>query len=146
DFSIEDPDHDEADLLLAVASSDPSLLPASGIALAGSGQARRIRITPAADAFGDVLVTVSAEDPDGAVGSAQFAVTVENVNDAPGFTSGGDVEVDEDAATVLLGWAGDIDPGPFEDAQALAFEVIGNSNPGLFSVAPTVTADGTLSF
>jgi Tol biopolymer transport system component len=146
-FTVDDADHDEDDLLFTVASSNPALVPTSGIALAGSGQNRRLRVTPAANAFGDVVITVRAEDPDGAIGVASLELTVENVNDAPSFVASGSVVVDEDEVTSLAGWASAISAGPFEADQQLTFEIIDNSNPALFEApGPTVSSNGTLGF
>jgi uncharacterized repeat protein (TIGR01451 family) len=92
------------------------------------------------------VITVRAEDPEGAIGEASFDVTVVNVNDAPSFVGGGNVSVDEDQATSLPGWATALGAGPFEDLQQLTFEVIGNSNPDLFAAAPTVDPTGALAF
>jgi uncharacterized repeat protein (TIGR01451 family) len=146
DFTVDDPDHDESELLFAVSSSDPALVPTGGIALAGSGSNRRVRVTPTSDAFGEVIITVSAEDPDGGIGQATFPVSITNINDAPVFTAGAAVVSDEDVDTLLAGWATAIDAGPFEAAQALAFEVVGNTNPALFESGPAIAANGTLSY
>jgi hypothetical protein len=45
------------------------------------------------------------------------------------------------------GWATGISAGPPDEAgQTLAFEVTGNSNPGIFATAPAIAADGTLTW
>src|SRR5690606_38653625 len=78
-----------------------------------------------------------------------FTVTITPVNDAPSFTSGGDVAVSEDAgAQTVPGWAGAITEGPAdENMQTLTFVVVSNTNPGLFSAPPVVdAANGNLTF
>ena len=146
DFTVDDPDHDENDLLLTVASSDPAIVPTSGIALAGSGANRRIRVTPAPDRFGVVEITVAGEDLDGATGSSTFQLTITNVNDAPSFTAGANASSNEDVAATVPGWASAISAGPFEALQGLTFEITGNTNPGLFQAGPAVAPNGTLSY
>jgi uncharacterized repeat protein (TIGR01451 family) len=146
DFTVDDPDHDENDLLLSVSSSDPAVVPTAGIALAGSGANRRIRVTPAPDRFGAVTITVSGEDPDGAIGGASFEVEIANINDAPVFTVGPDTASDEDEAVTRNGWATGVGAGPFESMQQVSFEITGNSNPALFASGPAVSADGTLTY
>lgn len=52
--------------------------------------------------------------------------------------------VNEDSgAQTVAGWATSISAGPpDEHAQSLSFEVMSNSNPALFAVAPAITANG----
>ena len=70
------------------------------------------------------------------------------VNDAPSFTKGADQTVLEDAgAQSVTGWATSISAGPAnESGQAVSFLVTGNTNPSLFSVAPAVASNGTLTY
>ena len=74
-------------------------------------------------------------------------ISVNAVNDAPSFTSGGDVTVAEDSGSYSAAWASGISAGPSDESgQTLTFMVTGNSNPGLFSSAPSIASNGTLSF
>ena len=77
-----------------------------------------------------------------------FVITITPVNDAPTFTRGSSPTVNEDSgARTITGWATAILPGGTgETGQVLTFVVTGNSNPGLFAVAPAVSAAGTLTF
>ena len=74
-------------------------------------------------------------------------VTVNPVNDAPSFTKGSDqVVLDNAGAVSVPGWATGISAGPpDESTQGLTFTLTNNDN-GLFSVQPTVSASGTLTF
>jgi len=144
-FTLADEDHALDGVLLSVAVSGGAV-PPQGIALSGSGANRGLRLTPLPDASGQFTVTLRAEDPDGAVGTAQFALAIADINDAPVFTPGGDVTVTEDSGAHDAPWAGGIDPGPFESGQSLQFEILSLSDPSLFAVAPQVSADGRLSF
>jgi hypothetical protein len=81
------------------------------------------------------------------VGQVRIPITA--VNDPPSFTKGADPTVNEDAGPQMItGWATNISPGPADEAgQTLWFVISGNTNPGLFAVAPAVDANnGALTF
>jgi len=110
--------------------------------------------TPAANANGVATITLTLSDNGGVANggvntsAAQtFTITVNAVNDAPTFTKGADQTVLEDAgAQTVAGWATALNDGDPELAQTLTFNVTGNSNAALFSVAPAVAANGTLTY
>lgn len=85
---------------------------------------------------------IEVEDNFGSVASS-----VEVVNVAPSFVGGGNVSVAEDAgAQSVAAWATAISAGPASEAGQLVNFVVSNNSPALFSVQPTISADGTLSF
>ena len=45
----------------------PTIIPAAGIVLGGSGANRTLQITPAPEVFGNAMITIRAADPDGLV-------------------------------------------------------------------------------
>ncbi len=111
--------------------------------------------TPAADANGsstfEVRVRDSGGTADGGIDTSPaqtITITVNAINDAPSFVRGSDVVVAEDAgAQTLSPWATAISAGPSDESgQALAFSVTGNTNPGIFSAGPAVSASGILTF
>ena len=111
--------------------------------------------TPAPNAFGTAIVTVSAQDNGGTANGGDdtsdgqtFTITINAVNDAPSFTNGADQSVAEDAgAQTVPTWATAIIAGPAnESAQVLTFVITDNSNPSLFSAGPAVAANGTLTY
>jgi uncharacterized repeat protein (TIGR01451 family) len=119
-------------------------LPQYGAAAEVAGM---VRYTPAADFFGTDVFTYTISDGE-LTDTATVTVTVIPVNDAPSFTGGGDVTVDEDCGPQnIVAWASDISAGPTnESGQALTFYVSPNDNP-LFSVQPTISAiTGNLTF
>jgi CSLREA domain-containing protein len=77
-----------------------------------------------------------------------YNVVVGGVNQAPSFTSGGDVtmvEADHDQPFSVR-WATNLSPGgPADTGQTLTFHV-SNDNNALFTVQPAITADGVLFF
>ncbi|HLX34599.1 MAG TPA: Ig-like domain-containing protein [Candidatus Limnocylindrales bacterium] len=104
--------------------------------------------TPNADFSGSDSFTYTTND--GSVDSlaATVSITVNFVNDAPSFSKGADQTINEDAgAQSVPGWATSISPGPSnESSQTVHFNITNVGTPGLFSVAPAVAADGTLSY
>src|SRR5690606_1775917 len=99
----------------------------------GTNTTRTVRIT--------VTDGVSSGTP------VTFTVNIVPVNDAPSFTKGTDVTVNEDAAAQTFnGWATNISKGPAdESSQTLTFNVA-NDNDILFSAPPSIDATGSLTF
>jgi len=114
-----------------------------------------LTFTPADDVSGTADITITLSD-DGTTAnggvdtsaSETFTITVASVNDAPSFTKGADVNLSEGAgAQSITGWATNIDKGAEdESSQNLTFNITNNTNAALFSVAPTISASGTLAF
>jgi hypothetical protein len=78
--------------------------------------------------------------------TATVTVTVTCVNDAPSFTTGGDVSAAEDTP-YNAAWATGLSVGPANEAgQTLNFVIDTNTNPTLFSSGPTILPDGTLQY
>lgn len=109
---------------------------------------------PALNANGSAVVTIQVQDTGGTTNggvdtsaSQTFNITVNAKNDAPGFTKGADQNINEDpGAQTITGWATSINNGgPDEAGQILTFET-SNDNNALFSVQPTVSANGTLTY
>jgi VCBS repeat-containing protein len=81
---------------------------------------------------------------------ATVTINVTPVNDVPSFTKGPDQTVNEDAgAQTVVNWATALARGPVtatdEAGQLLNF-IASNNNNGLFSVQPTISATGTLTY
>lgn len=110
--------------------------------------------TPAADANGVALVTVTAHDDGGTPAGgtdtsapSTFALTVDPVNDAPEFAAGANQTKLEDAgAQTVSGWATAVSPGPANEAsQSVTFTATAD-DPSLFAVQPAVAPDGKLTY
>ncbi len=127
-----------------VSNSNPSLF-ASGPTISASGV---LAFTPAANAFGSATLVLNLQDNGGGSDTSAnytFTITVSPVNDAPSFTSGGDVTVNEDSGLYAAAWATAISPGPNESGQLVNF-VVTNNNNGLFAVQPSISPTGVLTF
>ena len=141
----------ESQTLTFVVSNDNNALFAAQPSIDASGV---LTFTPAADANGSATVTVYLMDDGGTANggddtsaTATFTITVNSVNDAPSFTSGGDVTVNEDSGAYSAAWATGISAGPAnESGQTLTFNLTGNSNPSLFASGPSIDSAGVLSF
>lgn len=108
--------------------------------------------TLAPNAFGTATVTVVLRDNGGTANGGvdvstpqTFTINVTPVNDAPTFTKGANITIAEDAPAQTVNWATGISAGPNETGQSLSF-LIDNNNPSLFSVAPSLTSGGVLTF
>ena len=117
--------------------------------------AGQLSYTLAPDAFGFADITVVIKDNGGTANGGidtsapqTFRINVAPLNDAPSFVKGADENVSEDAGVrTVPSWATSILAGPAnESSQVVTFQVTGNTNPGLFEVAPTISANGTLSY
>ena len=114
------------------------------------GADRRITYKPNAGANGIDTFTYAVMDRDGALSDpATVTVLIAPVNDAPTFSHAGDpaAVLEDSGLRVVAGWATAMSAGPPDEAgQTVAFSVVSNSNPGLFAVAPAVSATGDLFY
>ena len=81
-FTIGDVDNDVSTLVLSATSSDPSVVPLSGIVFGGSGANRTVTITPAANQSGKSTIVVTVSDGN-LTASDSFVVTVSAVVQPP---------------------------------------------------------------
>ena len=132
-------------------NTNPGLF-AAGPAVSAAGG---LTYTPAANANGVATISVAIVDDGGTANSGvdtsaaqSFTITVGAVNDAPSFTKGADESLFEDSSSQSLpGWATAISAGPADESgQTLSFNITGNTNPGLFSAGPAVSATGALAY
>jgi CSLREA domain-containing protein len=131
-------------------SSNAAVVPnnSANLTVTGTGSVRTLTINPAADQFGTSTITLTVNGPNSQSMTDTFVLTVNPVNDAPSFTKGADQTVSNDAGTQTVNsWATNVSPGPAnESSQAVNFLVTANTNPGLFTVAPSISPTGTLTY
>jgi len=103
--------------------------------------------TPTANFNGTATFSFRVHDESSSSDAAILTVNVAAVNDAPSFTPGSNVIVNEDSGAYSgTGWATAIVAGPTnEQTQTLAFVPVADV-PALFSVQPTLTSAGYLTF
>ncbi len=139
-------------LSFAAVSSDPSIVPNPTIT--GSGTARVLHFTPAANANGTVTITLTATDDggtaDGGVDATVkvFSITVTPVNDRPDYDAIADQSVSEDPGPTAVSITG-VGPGGGADeaGQSVGFAAV-SGNPAVVP-DPVVTGSGatrTLTF
>ncbi|RLC20822.1 MAG: hypothetical protein DRI57_03895, partial [Deltaproteobacteria bacterium] len=137
--------------LIFEVSLDSEALFSQGPAIDALGN---LTFTPETDANGSAEITVTLKDDGGTENNGAnasppqtFIITVNAVNDAPGFIKGPDVIVNEDAdIQILTDWATEIFTGPADESgQSINFE-ISTDNETLFSQGPAIDALGSLSF
>lgn len=124
--TVTDVDSPAGSLGLTASSGDTSIVDAPGVAVAGAGGAFTVTLAPLPDAFGDVVVTLTATDG-AATSTSTFTLTVTNVNDAPTITALADLSTPEDTATAPLAFTvGDVD-SPIADLTV----TVSSDNPTL---------------
>ncbi len=131
-FTVGDVETAAASLTLSRTSSNTTLLPLSGIVFGGSGAARTVTLTPAANQFGETTVTLTVSDGS-ANASTAFRLTVTAVNDAPTLAAIGDQSTDEDTP-----WPVSITVGDVDDDLAVLRLTATSSNPAVIPVAGIV--------
>jgi VCBS repeat-containing protein len=144
-------DENTQNLTFNVSSNTNAALFSAGPAVDASGV---LSYTPADDAFGSATITLELMDDGGTANggvdtsaAATFNITIDAVNDAPSFANIGDQTVLEDSGVQSIVWANSINAGPGnESAQVLTFNLSANTNPGLFSVQPSIDSSGTLTY
>lgn len=108
-FTLADSQTATGALTLARSTSDPFVVPLSGITFGGSGSSRTVIINPAANASGSAIVTVTVTDAGGLSASRSFTVTVNPVNDPPTIQAIGNQIINQDTAHVVTLNVSDID-------------------------------------
>ena len=133
-------------------TGDPSnLFPVENIVLGGSGANRTLTLTPAPNANGTATITVQVSDgqTEHHTTSRTFTLTVTPLNDAPTFTLAENITRFPGSGYTQAGFVSAISPGPADESesgQTVTLSLTGNTDPGLFTVPPTLAADGSLSF
>ena len=135
-FNIGDTETPASSLVVAASSSNPTLVPANGIALAGSAASRTITVTPAANQSGSAVITLTVTDQNNGTATKTFTVTVRSVNQPPTLDPIAPVALNEDAPAQIIDLDG-ISTGAFNELQTLEVTAV-SSNPSLIP-NPTVT-------
>jgi len=83
DFTVFDIDNDGNELNITASSSNTNLIQNSGIELAGTGNSRKIIITPVQNQTDESIITIRVTDPEGLEAKEEFSIVVLPVNDIP---------------------------------------------------------------
>lgn len=117
-------------LVVTASSSNPALVPSNQITLDQNGIQRWLRIVPAAGAWGDATITVTASDGSSSA-SRSFNIHVERTTILPVVKANNSIALDLDQS-----WQGSAIPGPTD--QAVWDSTVTSAN--------LVAATGALSF
>jgi VCBS repeat-containing protein len=131
-------------VLTTARSSNTNLV--TDLTITGTGTNRTLRIAPLTNAFGSATIQLVADNQQGGIATNLMTLTVNAVNDRPGFAlSTTNVVIAEDTQLSLTNFAINLSAGPAnESSQTLRFFVTGPTN--LFTVAPAISTNGILSF
>jgi uncharacterized repeat protein (TIGR01451 family) len=153
-FALDDVDSPRNSLSVTAVSSDPVLVPQANILLASSGPNNRtVKVTPAPNRFGSVIITLRATDGQ-ATNSRSFKVTIQPVNDPPVLGTIAAQAVDEDRLLTVPFYASDLETPPNQlrftasssnqgllDSSGIAFS--GNGTNRLLFLTPRPDASGS---
>ena len=117
-FQVSDADSGANAVTVTATSSDPTIVPAAGIVLGGSGASRTLQITPAPEVFGNATLTIRAVDPDGLAAQQTIGVTVNGV-----FVS---------FTMTVLGLFDDAENGEPRSLRGFTFTPDADDNPNAF--------------
>ncbi len=108
-FTVGDAETAAGSLSVTASSSNPAVVPNTGLVLGGSGANRTIAVSPAANASGSATITVTVSDGQ-LTASDSFVVTVNAVNDPPTISDIGTQAIDWNTSTGPVAFVvGDID-------------------------------------
>ena len=100
-FTLTDPDTDENDLSIFFQSANQTIVPNENISTSGTGSARFLSITPTANEFGSLSVTIAVNDGNDTT-TQHFSVHVLPVNDPPVISFVPNQWIFEDTSTQAL--------------------------------------------
>ena len=135
-FSVGDLETPAGSLVVTATSSNPALVSSTGFTFSGSGSNRTVSILPLTNQFGTATITLRVVDADNGAAITSFLLTVNAVNDPPTLNALGNVSINEDAGTQLIGLSG-ISSGATNEIQTLTVTAT-SSDPSIIP-NPTVT-------
>jgi PKD repeat protein len=100
-LTLTDPYNNENNIDLSFESNNQTVVPNENILIEGTGKNRTIVITPTANEFGDLSITIIATN-DGGTETQQFSVYVLPINDAPVISFITDQNTIQDTATIPI--------------------------------------------
>ncbi len=129
-------------------SSNHTVLIDESITISGSGGARTMEIMPNFEQSGTTTITVTVNLSGGGTATDTFVLTVVPVNDMPFFLLAitSDAVAEDSGARTLPNAANSMFAGLGEPDQVISFQVTNNTNPSLFSVGPSISPTGTLTY
>lgn len=129
-FTVTDKETSGDILAVAGNSSNPALVPKANIQFVGAGNNRAVTVTPAANEFGETVISVVVADERGLTATNLFRLTVTPVNDKPILDTIADLKLSGASPSQTVEITG-IGPGaPNETNQTLTV-IAQSTNPAL---------------
>ncbi len=127
-FTVTDAETSNGSLTLTKSSSNTTLIPTGNIVFGGSGSARTVTLTPAANKSGTATITLTVSDGS-LTKTDSFVVTINSVNDAPVITQGNSepLTVTEDINKTITLSATDV------DSSTLTWSILTQGTKGVAS-------------
>jgi hypothetical protein len=114
-----------------------------------SGNALRANAGIDYEAGASRSIRVRTMDQGGLLFEKEFIITITDVNEMPSFVKGADqlLPYNTSSAQTATGWATAIADGDSTVTQTLTFNISSNSNPDIFTTAPSIdSSTGTLTY
>jgi PAP2 superfamily/Bacterial Ig-like domain len=145
------PAHESNQMVSFLVSNDNTSLFITQPAIAANGT---LTYTLTPNAYGSATVAVALKDDGGIANGGidtsalqTFTITALPVNDAPSFLKGAHQQVQSsDVAVSVPGWATGVTAGASNELEQDLQFLVQPGDTSLFTVQPTIAADGTLSF
>ncbi len=132
-FTITDAETAPSGLVVTATSSNPTLVPQSGITLTGTGQDRTVTVTPLASQSGTATITLTVTDAGGLTVTDTFVITVPPASPPPPGNTAPQISNVGDQTVPMGGYTGAV-PFTVSDAESPATGLTvsaSSSNPSL---------------
>ncbi len=141
-FGVGDAETAAGTLVVTVSSSNPGLVPVSGVTLGGSGASRTVVVRPVANGFGTATIRLTVSDGESS-SFVEFDVVVSSMNDVPVGVAASLSVSEGGVATSLVGGAGSVLTGASDiDGDTLTAVLVAGPAHGSL----TLNADGTFAY
>ena len=105
DFGVDDRESGAGSLMVSAAADGAAVFPADGVVLSGSGATRTLTLTPLEATTGTATIAIRVADPDGAVSTRSFAVSVNAKNNSiKSMALDTFAKAEGDVPTTINGW------------------------------------------
>jgi hypothetical protein len=141
-------DADPGDATTATYSLVPGIGDTDNASFSIVGNTLRLLTSADFEAQSSYAIRIQTDDGQGGTYSEAFVITITDVNEVPSFTKGADQNhpAFTNTAQSVLNWATGIDDGDSTVMQALSFNVSEVGSSGMFTTAPSIASDGTLTY
>ncbi len=144
DFTVGDTETPVNTLTVSGTSDNTALVPNGNITFTGTGAARKVTVTPAANRFGIANITLTLNDGSNDV-TTSFQVTVNPINDAPVITGQSAVSTNEEQPLEILFTHLTVTDADPDDLYPTDFSLTVLSNPNYTFADNTITPNANVT-